>query len=531
MVTPPLRPSVHGSDLADVAARVGGVLRLDNEEVPPGSSCGVLARGITHDSREVQPGDVYVALRGQRFDGAAFTADAVAAGAVAVLTDSLGARPAHRLGAPTIVVDDVRRAMGPAAAQIYGDPGRRLSVLGITGTNGKTTTSFLLEAAARAAGRTTGLIGTIATFIGSERLDAVRTTPEATDLHRLLAVMLERGVDTVVMEVSSHALVMGRVGGVMFDVMGFTNLSQDHLDFHGSMEAYFEAKALAFTRERTRNAVIMRDDPAGTPWAEKMSRRSAVPTVTVSRAGTKTGGAGARYIPVEPPRESTSSQCAQVAIGGEPVVVCTQLTGSWNLSNAVLAAVMAARAGIGWAEAAQGISALASVPGRLEPVNAEASDVQGFVDYAHTPEAVHRVVSEIRTLVAADRHLTVVIGCGGDRDATKRALMGQAAAAFSDLVVVTDDNPRSEDPAVIRAAVISGAGTQSAEVVEQGDRAQAIAAAVQRTHQAGGGVVLVLGKGHEVGQEIAGQIVDFDDRLVLAEALRTVSSVQVSRPS
>jgi UDP-N-acetylmuramoyl-L-alanyl-D-glutamate--2,6-diaminopimelate ligase len=409
--------------------------------------------------------------------------------------------------------------MGPSAAQIYGDPARRLNVLGITGTNGKTTTSFLLDAAARAAGRTTGLIGTIATFIAGERLPAVRTTPEATDLHRLLAVMLERGVDTVVMEVSSHALAMGRVGGVTFDVMGFTNLSQDHLDFHGSMEAYFEAKALAFTRERTRNAVIMRDDPAGTPWAEKMSRRSAVPTVTVSRAGAKGGGAGARYIPVEPQGDGVTKQCAQVAIGGEPVVVCTQLTGSWNLSNAVLAAVMAARAGIGLPEAAQGIAALASVPGRLEPVVGPHETVQGFVDYAHTPEAVQRVVSEVRSLVGANQMLAVVLGCGGDRDAGKRPLMGQAAAAHSDLLVVTDDNPRSEDPAVIRRAVISGTAEQSAVVVEEGDRAEAISLAVRRARDAGGGVVLVLGKGHEVGQEIAGQVVAFDDRTVLADAL------------
>jgi UDP-N-acetylmuramoyl-L-alanyl-D-glutamate--2,6-diaminopimelate ligase len=348
-------------------------------------------------------------------------------------------------------------------------------VLGVTGTNGKTTTTYMLDAILRTTHGVTGLIGTIETRVGHEAIPSVRTTPESTDLHALLAVMRERGATMVVMEVSSHALVMGRVDGVVFDVVGFTNLSQDHLDFHGDMESYFAAKATLFTPERARRGVICVDDV----WGQRLARESTIPVAQVAN------GATATLID----RNAALASAMAGAVGDDPVV-------------------------------ADALARTVQVPGRMERVQLPGVPARVYVDYAHTPEAIEAVVAGAPG--AAPGSVVVVLGAGGDRDPSKRALMGAAAARTASAVIVTDDNPRSEDPAAIRAAVLSGAREASASsgsrVEEVGDRRVAISRGLALANELDA-TLLVLGKGHEQGQEIAGVVHPFDDRAVLRELL------------
>lgn len=499
-----LRPTISGVLLSEVAGAVSGDRR----------GADVQVSGITHDSRAVHDGDVYVAFAGARFHGSEFIEQAMANGAVAVLTDEVGAAVADAVGLSCIVVPDVRQVLGAASSMIYGNPAESMTMVGITGTNGKTTTAYLLDAALRAAGRTTGLIGTITTTIDGESVASIRTTPEATDLFALLAVMKERGVDAVVMEVSSHALVMGRVNGIIFDSMGFTNLSQDHLDFHHTMENYLAAKALAFTPIHARQGVVLLLNDDSQSWSRSLMGLAQIPLTVIRDTNVSGDGSDVTFRV-----NAGGGNSATVKSTADEVEVVTQLAGSWNVLNAVLAQQLAVSVGVSADLAIAGISSVSSVPGRLEPVQVRENPIEGFVDYAHTPDAVEQVVSELRSLAGTQRKLVVVIGCGGDRDAFKRPLMGAAAARWADVVVITDDNPRSEDPAIIRAAVMTGAASAnaSASLVNVADRQAAIQQAVDLAGP--DGLVAVLGKGHETGQEVAGVVTPFDDRAALRRAL------------
>jgi UDP-N-acetylmuramoyl-L-alanyl-D-glutamate--2,6-diaminopimelate ligase len=473
--------------------------------------------GVTLDSRTIRPGDLYAALPGANVHGARFVGAAIGLGAVAVLTDPAGAAllALNEITVPVLVVPEPRAALGAVAALIYGRASEALTMLGITGTNGKTTTAYLLDSALRDLGCVTGLIGTVETRIGQDRIKSIRTTPESTDLHALFAVMLESGVDTCTMEVSSHALALHRVDGVRYDVAAFTNLSQDHLDFHGSMEDYFLAKASLFTPERAVRAVVCVDDE----WGQRLARESGVPVVTVS---SRRDVASDWQIQAAGPGESAFELVGE----GQRLSLRSALPGDFNRVNTAVAALVLLAAGHPIDAIRQALAADPHVPGRMERVgvagihNASQSDADrsrmplAVVDFAHTPDAVAAALKALRYNTAGS--LIAVLGAGGDRDRGKRAAMGAAAAAQADLVIVTDDNPRSEDPATIRAAVLGGTvgherSTPSApgRIREIGDRATAIREAVALA--GAGDTVVVLGKGHERGQEIAGVVHPFDD--------------------
>jgi UDP-N-acetylmuramoyl-L-alanyl-D-glutamate--2,6-diaminopimelate ligase len=472
--------------------------------------------GVTLASGDVQPGDLYAALPGTRTHGARYAADAAARGAVAVLTDPTGLEDAAATGLPVCVVPDPRAILGPVADRVYGEPSRQLTVIGITGTNGKTTTAYLVEAGMAAAGLGTGLIGTVQTRTRGRAddgtptvtaLPSVRTTPEAPALHALLAEMAASGVSAVVMEVSSHALVQGRVGGVRFAAAGFTNLGRDHLDFHGDLEEYFAAKALLFDG-RAEHELVTVDDDAGRRLADM---RGTAATVSIS------GSADWQATDVAPAPDGGST----FTLHGPQSRTWpgrVRLPGRFNVANAVLAVALLDAVGVPVEAALAGIAETV-VPGRMEPVDAGQPFV-AVVDYAHTPDAVSTALAALRD--AGDGRLISVLGCGGDRDAGKRPAMGAAAAEGSDVLVVTDDNPRSEDPAAIRAAMLAGVQDvpedRRAEVHEVAGRREAITAAVRLTRP--GDTLLVAGKGHETGQEVAGTVHPFDDREVLLEVLR-----------
>ncbi|WP_051716953.1 UDP-N-acetylmuramoyl-L-alanyl-D-glutamate--2,6-diaminopimelate ligase [Streptomyces megasporus] len=501
---PPRPERVRPVPLAELARRLGVA-------APEGDAA---ATGITHDSRAVRPGDVYIARPGARFHGADFAVQAARLGAVAVLTDPTGTERAAATGLPVLTVPDPRERMGELAAVIYGDPGRDLLQIGITGTSGKTTTSYLVEGGLRAAakeGEPTGLIGTVETRIGDERIKSERTTPEATELQALFAVMRERGVRSTVMEVSSHALVLGRVDGCVFDVAVFNNLSPEHLDFHPDMEDYFRAKAQLFTKARSRVGVINIDDEHGQRLAGGVCE---VPVVTFSAEGHPDADWRARDVELGP----LGSTFTVVGPDGETARAVAPLPGPFNVANALAAVATLVTAGIDLRTAVEGVAAVPGVPGRLERVEA-GQPYLAVVDYAHKPDAVDSVLRALRKVTEGRVH--AVLGCGGDRDPHKRAAMGAALARLADTAVLTSDNPRSEDPLAILAAMLAGAAEvpihERGTVLVEEDRAAAIAAAVARAEP--GDTVLVAGKGHEQGQDIAGVVRPFDDRRVLREAI------------
>ncbi|MGV1005368.1 MAG: UDP-N-acetylmuramoyl-L-alanyl-D-glutamate--2,6-diaminopimelate ligase [Candidatus Nanopelagicales bacterium] len=473
--------------------------------------------GVSLDSRRVVPGDLYAALAGEQTHGARFAPAAVSAGAVAILTDPAGQTELSRLfpgeyPVPVVIAADPRGKLGEVSAWAYGYPARSLRTVGITGTNGKTTTAYLLAAGLQAGGLSTGLIGTVATLIGSEVLPSARTTPEAPDLQALLAVMVERGVQAVAMEVSSHALALGRVDGLTFDVALFTNFSQDHLDFHGTLEAYFAAKAELFTPARARWAAVCTDEEWGARLAAQIRMRSDLPVVTFGLAG------GADWNPHNLHTAADGSTHFEVTGPVGHLAAAVRLPGSHNAANALAALIAAVQLGVEPAVAAAGIAECPGVPGRMELIR-ETQPFLAVVDYAHSPDSVSRAIAAGR--VAARGKVIVVLGAGGDRDRAKRPIMGRLAAELADVVIVADDNPRSEPRADIRAAVLGGAREvpedQRAEVQEVGDRAAAITRAVLRARP--GDAVLVLGKGHEQGQEVAGVVTPFDDRVELRRAI------------
>jgi UDP-N-acetylmuramoyl-L-alanyl-D-glutamate--2,6-diaminopimelate ligase len=488
------------------------------------AAVGVLVTGVTLSSRAVRPGDLYAALPGARTHGAAFAADAAAAGAVAVLTDADGVDRAAATGLPVAVVEEPRARLGELAAWIYGEPGTKLVPLGVTGTNGKTTTTCLLDAALRAAGRRTGLVGTVEFRLGDERIPSTGTTPESPDLHALLAAMVERGVEVCSLEVSSHALALHRVDGLVVDVAAFTNLSQDHLDLHGSMEEYFAAKASLFTPERARRGVVCVDDA----WGARLARLSGVPVTTVTtRPGTEVDRADWRVT--DEAVEAGLPVAQVVGPGGLELRLRSPLPGRFNLANALLALAVLVEAGLDAESAAKALAVAGPVPGRMERIgepDRPAGAPLAVVDFAHSPDAVEHALGALAGSRRPGRPLVVVLGAGGDRDREKRPLMGEAAARGADVVVVTDDNPRSEDPGGIRAAVRAGAERAAARtgalVLEVAGRRAAVAEGVRRAWP--GGVVLVAGKGHEQGQEVGGVVHPFDDRSALRAALDEVAA-------
>ncbi len=453
---------------------------------------------VVYRSGDVRPGALFFCVPGTRRDGHGFAAEAVARGAAALVVE----RPLP-LDVPQVVVPSVREAMGPVAAAFFGRPADRMLVVGVTGTNGKTTTTYLLAAIFREAGMAPGLIGTTGARIGDEPVPFDRTTPEAPDLHRLLALMAERGVRAVAMEASSHGLHQHRVDGLRFSCGVFTNLSQDHLDYHGSMEEYFAAKARLFTPELAERAAVNVDVPEG-----RRLLRPDLPTVTYGLGAV----ADVRATEVE-----TSAR--GIAFRARGVEVRSPLRGLFNVYNC-LAALAAARAlGIDPGTAARGIARVPGVPGRVEPVEA-GQPFLVLVDYAHTPDGIENVLRAARPLVGEGGRLLVVFGAGGDRDRGKRPLMGRAATSLADLTVVTSDNPRSEDPRAIIDDILPGAREGGGAYVVEPDRRAAIRLAVREARP--GDVVVIAGKGHETGQEIAGRVIPFDDRAVAREELRAM---------
>jgi UDP-N-acetylmuramoyl-L-alanyl-D-glutamate--2,6-diaminopimelate ligase len=467
--------------------------------------------GITHDSRQIRPGDLYAALPGARAHGAEFAAQAAANGAAAILTDPEGREAAAATGLPVLVADNVRGVLGLAAAQVYGEPAESLLLIGVTGTSGKTTTAYLLESGLRAAGLTTGVIGTVETRIGEDRLASALTTPESTDLHAIFATARERGVGAIAMEVSSHALEQGRVGGARYAVALFNNLSQDHLDYHPTMEDYFAAKARLFTAAYSRVGVVNFDDEYG----RRLVDLAEIPITTFSAEG----AAEADWRALDVRLGADGSTFRVAGPGGVEADASVALAGPFNVANALGAIVSLVEAGIALQRAVEGVSALPGVPGRLERID-EGQEFVSLVDYSHKPGAVEAVLGALRPVT--EGRLIIVLGCGGDRDKAKRPLMGEAAARLADLAVFTNDNPRSEDPLTILAAMIDGGlrvpQGERAHLVVEPDRAAAIALAVGRARR--GDVLVVAGKGHEQGQYAAGVSTPFDDRDVLRQALK-----------
>ncbi len=503
-----IRPEhVRARPLAGLAALLGlrpAGQHPANEEAGPGIT------GVTHDSRSVRPGDLYAALPGSTVHGARFSAAAAEAGAAAVLTDPAGRDSAVAAGLPVLVVADPRARLGEIAAWIYDDPSASLLLIGVTGTAGKSTTSYLLEAGLRAAGYRTGLIGGVQTRIGDSAQASTLTTPEATDLQALLAAMRERRIDAAAMEVSSHALALGRVAGTHYDVAVFTNLSQDHLDFHASMDDYFAVKAELFTPKYARAGVVNIDDARG----RELTAQAPIPVTTFSAEGRRS----ADWRAVDVRSGADGSTFRVIGPGGVEADAAVALPGEFNVANALAAIVALVEAGVGLAAAVTGVAACPGPPGRLERVD-RGQDFTVFVDYAHKPGAVEALLRVMREVTQGS--LVIVLGCGGDRDRGKRPLMGAAAARLADVAILTNDNPRSEDPLVILAEMLAGAievpQRERAQVVVQPDRAAAIGMAMAGAGK--GDVVLIAGKGHEQGQYVAGAVVPFDDREVASAAL------------
>lgn len=452
----------------------------------------VLISDVTHDSRAAGQGALFCCIPGAHYDGHLFAAAAVAQGAAALLVQ----RHLPSLSVPQVEVPDTRAALGPLAAEFWGHPSLKLAVVGVTGTNGKTTVAHMLAAILSAAGRSCQIMGT---------LSGPRTTPEATDLQRRLALWADEGLDSVVMEVSSHALALGRVDGMHFAAGVFTNLSRDHLDFHGNMSAYFQAKARLFEVGRVDRGVVNLDDPHG-----RLLRDAAqVPTVGY-RAGDATD--------VE-----TSAQRSTFRWRDHAVAVA--LGGRHNLLNALAAATAAAELGIGADAIVAGLATMAPVPGRFEPVEA-GQPFSVLVDFAHTPDALERVLEAGREMAEASQgRLSVVFGCGGDRDPSKRAPMGAVAERLADVVVITSDNSRHEDPAAIIAEIRSVIAADRATV--EADRRRAIRFVLSQSRA--GDVVVIAGKGHETTQMTGDKIEPFDDRVVAAQELAALGYVQVTQ--
>jgi UDP-N-acetylmuramoyl-L-alanyl-D-glutamate--2,6-diaminopimelate ligase len=512
--------------LGDLVAALGQRMDAASGPAAPLSQEAALreVRGLAYRSDEVSPGDLFFCVPGSRADGHDFAADAAARGAVALAVE----RPLP-VALPQLRFDDTRLALAHASCAFYDDPSAALSIAAVTGTNGKTTTAYLLDwvcrhAPARRLGASsaalTGLIGTVETRVGAACLPSKSTTPESLDLQRLLAQMREAGIRHVNMEVSSHALALHRVAGVRFAVAAFSNLTQDHLDFHGSMEAYFEAKAALFDSPLVAGRAIDID----TEYGRRLVRRCEAagrPPLTCGLA--KDAEVGARDIAYSAERTSFTMRTPE---GAFPLSY--PLIGPFNVSNVLLASAAAYLLGFSFGEIRAALAEAPQVPGRLERVRAlglAADDVRQpplgvFVDYAHTPDSIAKALEALNALKDARARTLIVFGCGGDRDKGKRPLMGAAALA-ADYAVVTSDNPRSEDPEAIIADILPGMAQGAGRYEVEPDRRRAIARALAAA--APGDLVLIAGKGHEDYQLVKDRVLAFDDRLVAAEELRALA--------
>jgi len=473
---------------------------LEDVDLAGGAVPDVPVEGVAYRSDRVDPGDGFFCIPGFRFDGHDFAADAVSRGAAALVC----ARPLA-IDAPQAVVRDVRRALALASARFYGEPTKELAVVGITGTNGKTTTTYLLESILRAAGRRPGLIGTVETRIAGERLPSKHTTPESADLQRLFRTMADADVDSVAMEVSSHAIDLHRVDGTRFAVAAFTNLTQDHLDYHHTLEEYWSVKRRLFTELDVETRVVNLDDPRGPELARETEAQATVgrdPAAMVRAVRERREGLATTFDLVTP--EGTAA-------------VRLPLTGAYNVSNALVAAASARALGVSLDAIVVGLATAPQVPGRLERIE-EGQAFGVFVDYAHTPDSLAKAIEAVRA-VTPGRVITV-FGCGGDRDPEKRPLMGAAAAVGSDEVVLTSDNPRSEDPVGILLQIEDGVRASGTSYVLEVDRRAGIARALALA--APGDSVLIAGKGHEDYQIFADRTIHFDDREVAREELRSL---------
>ncbi|WP_156157562.1 UDP-N-acetylmuramoyl-L-alanyl-D-glutamate--2,6-diaminopimelate ligase [Demequina pelophila] len=504
-----MRPErVAGASIAAVAARAG-----TDHEGPDGH-----LTGATVDSRAVEPGDLFCAMPGEHVHGAAFAAQAAERGAAAILTDRAGAPQARATGLPVLVATHPRRAAALAAAAIYGDPARDVPVIGLTGTNGKTTTSFLVEGALRQAYDTVGLLGTVEMRIGDQSQPSSRTTTEAPMLQGLLARMREAGAGAAVMEASSQAIALERVTGTRFRVVLFTNLQYEHLDFHHTMEEYFEEKARIFTPEFADRAVVLVDDE----WGRRLVGEATVPVETVA---TRPGSPAADWNAVDAvPTDDGGMSFVLMDPRGSRHRVKVGLPGLINVSNAAGAIVSAHAAGVPLEDAIRGVEHARPVPGRTEVVTArDATTPMTVVDYAHTPDGLAAVLDAMRGVTPG--RVIVVFGCDGLRDDSKRPGLGVAAATHADVVVVTDENPRTEPPEQIRARILEGVDAERpgrADVLEVTPRAAAVEAAVRlATPQ---DTIIATGKGHETTQEIDGVHHPYTDAGAFRDALARVAA-------
>ncbi len=497
---------------------LGELLRASGLAAELRGDPSVEIRDLAYDSRRVGDGTLFFCFPGEKTDGHDFAARAVEAGAGALVVE----RPL-KLGVPQAQVEDARAAMAPIAAAFNEDPTSELTVVGITGTNGKTTTAFLVRHLLEAAGRQCGLLGTVRQVVGGQVEEVVRTTPEAIDLQRTFARMLESGDVACAMEVSSHALVLHRADAIDFAVKVFTNLSQDHLDFHADMEDYFAAKRLLFMGEGGAPAIELEggisvlnlDDPYGQRLANELSTGEGGDCVTYSAAGAA-ADLSARGVSFD----TTGSRFLCMSPEGE-LDVQTPLPGDFNVSNALAALAVAHALGLDLQDAARALASAEQVPGRFESID-EGQPFGVIVDYAHTPDSLENVLAAARRLTG--QRLISVFGCGGDRDRDKRPLMGRAGAELSDVAVVTSDNPRSEDPDSIIEQIRAGIPeSPHAQVVVDADRRAAIALALGRAAE--GDLVVIAGKGHEQGQEFEeGRKIPFDDRDVARDELRKLKT-------
>ncbi len=488
-----------------------------------GGSCMGSARvsAITSDSRSVAPGVLFAAVPGQHVHGARFAAGAILAGAAAVVTDPEGAQIISTLTgveAPLLVVPDVARRLGEIAAAVYGNPADRLRTFAITGTNGKTTTAFLLEHILASCGRVTGMIGTVALRLAGHEIPAAMTTPMPADFQRLLSELDQYGGTDLVIEASSHALAQGRTDPVRFDVAGFTNLTQDHLDFHKTFEEYFAAKASLFTSRRCRRAVICVDDEWGVSLLERARQQIGPENVTaLACTGTLPQGVHGWRVSSQP--ASNVTRISMESTTGQRLEFSTALPGSFNVSNVALAVAMALDSGVPEQDIPSTISP--AVPGRMEVIS-EAPRV--VVDFAHNTDALVKAMEALRETTQG--RLIVLTGAAGERDKGKRPAMGAAVARHADVVIITDDDPHSEDPATIRRDVLAGTAGTPTPVREVADREQAIHLAILDADPED--TILLAGRGHETIQEVGEDQIELDDRVVARQALaaRAVRSSQ-----
>ncbi len=482
---------------------------IQNLDIQRLSGANVRIHGIRHDSRRVQKGDLFVALPGANKNGAAFVAQAHEKGAVAVLAEDDQSMP----GLTALQAANPRAAMAELAARFHGNPSQSLSVIGVTGTNGKTTTTFLVKHILDADLMRCGLIGTVRYDIAGQELPAERTTPEATETQELLARMRDAGCRTAAMEVSSIAIDQKRVDAVRFAVGVFMNLTQDHLDYHGTMENYYEAKAGLFERMASAGegvAVVNTDDPYGIRLADRYSRELRVLTFGM--------GANASLRAVDP-RSDFNGTSFQLSAEGKSFLVRTPLIGRFNVSNALAALATASALGLNLREAVRALADCPGAPGRLQPVPAR-QQFRVFVDYAHTPDALLNVLRTLREL--RPRAITCLFGCGGDRDRSKRPLMGRIAAQHADRIILTSDNPRGEDPRAIIDGIAEGMEGAAYEVIE--DRAEAIRHAILTAMPRE--IVLIAGKGHEAYQQFADRTIPFDDFHMARRAIENRAAVR-----